>query len=284
MAKSHPTSRARWQEAILNAYPNIGVPGRRTPGNFNAGPGEICIRRGDEVAIAERTYERVGGSLESIIGDEIGLVSMLVGPDEEAFDELARAEREVFPELRDLPAGNYGFWVIADKGRPIHAVRLSFPSLANGLFGPNLAHELVRSGQITGGDLAKDCADQGFELSQCVSVESSFRFEAAADGPGALYSYISIAQFCLETNRTGVLAHQNPAAIRSLERSGAVTRPITTTHEAWTPSLSNPTEPDPDYRPVNIPIPGKNSERLVELHELIPKFIPHYIDVRDQAS
>lgn len=237
------------------------------------------------MSLSETTRTRINLSLASIFDDSSsGPESALIGPDEHAFGELANAELELFPEMADLPTGNFGFWVVAEGGRVGHAMRLSFPTLASGLFAPNLAHELVDSGQITASQIAVDFANRGIELSQCISVESSFRVARLSPKSAALPSYLGLTQFVVDTNRTAVLAHQNGVAQRSFRRAGLYWEPLSPSYDLRTPSLANPMIPDERYWPIVLPLQGKNQALLASMAEHAPTFVEHFIDLRSRAT
>ena len=230
------------------------------------------------MSLSEATRNRINHTLEPVFNGASGLVSALIGPDEHAFVELADAELEQFPEMSDLPNGNFGFWVVAEDGRVGHAMRLSFPTLSSGLFAPNLAHELVESGQITASQIAQDFSDRGIELSQCISVESSFRVARLSPRSAAMPSYLGLTQFVVNTNRVAVLAHQNGVAERSFRRAGLYWEPLSPVYDLRTPSLANPMIPDERYWPILLPLEGKNEALLNSMSDHAPTFVEHFID------
>ncbi len=213
-------------------------------------------------------------------------VSAVLGPDTEGFDALQQAEADLFPEMRNLPSGNYAFWVVMRNGMVLHTMRLSFPSLSYGLLAPFQIHELVRSGQRTARQVAEEYERRGFDLAQLVSAETHFRVasqEEHADSV-ALPSYLGLVSYCLRTNRAGVLGHLNEISIRQFGEAGFEVAPASIEHEAYTPLLDDPSQPDPDYKPCLMPIAGENAECLKRLEVFAPEHLETYIDLRSTRS
>ncbi len=210
-------------------------------------------------------------------------VSAVLGPDSEAFPALERAEAELFPEMRDLPSGNYAFWVVMKDGMVLHTMRLSFPSLTYGLLAPFQLHELVRSGQLTAREIAEEYQRRGLEPAQLVSAETHFRVASIEEHAEsvALPSYLGLTAYCLRTNRSGVLGHLNQISIQQFKEAGFEVTSASIEHDVYTPRLDDPAKADVDYQPSLMPIRGETLVALDRLAAFTPEHIETYIDLRD---
>lgn len=236
------------------------------------------------MAIIEDTRTLVNQCTSTLSGGEDTLVSALIGPDHPAFEALAQAELEFFPDMICLPKGNFAFWTVLRGAEAVHAMRLSFPTVANGLFAPNLAHEIVQSGQLTAQALAADFAQRGWDLSQFISVESSFRVAHPSAESAALPGYLGLTHFLAQRKRSGVLAHQNAAAEKSFRRAGLAVEPFSREFDVRTPSLADPSIPDENYWPVILPVEGRNREIMESLPQFRPEHREVFIDLRPSSE
>ncbi len=209
-------------------------------------------------------------------------VSAVIGPDAETFAVLERAEAELFPEMRHLPAGNYAFWIVMKDGVVLDAMRLSFPSLAYGLLAPFHLHELVRSGQLTAQEVAEEYQGRGLDPAQLVSVETHFRIASKEEHPESVasLSYLGLCAYCVRTNRGGVLGHLNEVAIRKFTEVGFEVTATSIEHNVYTARLDDPSKPDIDYQPSLMPARGETLVALEQLAAFTPEHIETYIDLR----
>ena len=213
-------------------------------------------------------------------------VSAVLGPDTEGFDALQQAEADLFPEMRNLPSGNYAFWVVMRNGMVLHTMRLSFPSVTYGLLAPFQIHELIRSGQRTPRQIAEEYESRGLDLAQLVSAETHFRVaskEEHADSV-ALPSYLGLTSYCQRTNRDGVLGHLNQTTIKQAADSGLEVTPASVVTDLYTPLLNDPSKSDADYKPCLMPTAGTNTEALKRLAIFVPEHIETYVDLRSPKS
>lgn len=235
--------------------------------------------------VAVDLRDHIDLSVASFCDPSGGMSSALVGPDSETFETLTAAEYDLFPELQALPNANFAFWVVMDGRNVLHAMRLSFPTVSNGLFAPFLVHDLIRSGQITASEITDDFTRRGFQVSQFISVESSFRVAPLKKArSAALPGYLGLTNFVARTRRSGVLAHQNAPAAKSMARAGLYSEHLALDRTIYTPSLSEGAEPDDRYWPVLLPLRGANEAVLERLQRFVPKHVETYIDLRPQAD
>ena len=79
----------------------------------------------------------VAPELRSLLGDEFErstphageLSASLVEPGRRLFALLETAEAQCLPDMVDIPAGNFFFWVVSRGNQPLHAMRLGYPEI-----------------------------------------------------------------------------------------------------------------------------------------------------------
>ena len=237
------------------------------------------------MAVTAQHRERIDLSMSGLSRPTQGTVSALVGPDSDVFRELADAERSLFPELEVLTGSGFAFWIVRDGPHVLHAMRLAFPTVIDGLLAPFLIHDVVRSGQITASEIEEEFASRGFHISQFVSVESSFRVAAMNKArSAALPGYLGLTSFVERTGRSGVLAHQNAPAEKSMARVGLYSENLSLRRDIHTPSLSQDADPDDRYWPILLPLEGQNEQVLKRLERFVPPHQETYIDLRPLAE
>lgn len=213
---------------------------------------------------------------------EAGLLSAVFGPDTDTFAALSDVEKTLFPEIVDLPPGNYAFWAIMQGGRVLHAMRLSFPTVCRGLLAPFQIHELIRSGQRTARQFAEEYEERGHILAHLISAETHFRVEDKADYPSpvGLPSYLGLIAYCERTHRTGVLGHLNAISKHQFREAGFLVEPASIHADLYTPALDDPSIMDVDYTPMLMPIRGRTKTALKLFADLVPKHVETYVDLR----
>jgi len=214
------------------------------------------------------------------------LTSAVFGPDTHTFAAIAEYEHSLFPEAEHLPAGNYAFWAVIGRGRVLHSMRLSFPTVRNGLLAPFQVHELIRSGQRTAKEFAEEYELRGHRLADLISAETHFRVESKdnyADSV-ALPSYLGLIAYCQRTHRSGVMGHLNDISLKQFRDSGFLVEPASTERDLYTPALDDPSVIDIEYRPCLMPIAGPTSAALEAFADFCPKHIETYLDLRTEPE
>ena len=226
-------------------------------------------------AVREAIADRSGGLAQG--GD---LTSAIVGKDDELFAVLELAEREALPDLAALPPGNYAFLVVRKNHEIVHAMRIGFPEVSNGLLAPFFAHQLIESGQLSAAELRLLLSDKGIRLAQCVAAESSFRIAKVKTATSSIFAYLGLTRYLLTVGIDGVFAHQNSATRRSFAKANIAYEPISTRLEIRTPSFGDPTVPDDRYWPILLPVQGHNEAVMCSLPEATPRFEDFELDLR----
>lgn len=245
------------------------------------------MARPEEVDRASELREKINQSIaEYPQAADRALTSAVFGPDTATFSAIAAYEHSLFPEVADLPAGNYAFWAVMGNGRVLHSMRISFPTVRNGLLAPFQVHEIVRSGQRTAKDFVEEYEARGHRLSDLISAETHFRVESKEIYPEsvALPSYLGLTAYCQRTKRSGVMGHLNAISIKQFREAGFLVEPASTERDCYTPALDDPSVIDIDYQPSLLPLAGPNVDTLVMFADFVPTHFETYLDRRSEPE
>jgi hypothetical protein len=233
--------------------------------------------------LGEADLEREQKSLVNSIRQETGqetIHAAWIKQNHEYANIIRTLEAQVFPEIPDVMEGfeeQSVFLALVDtreeSQRVVHAFRLSSIRLTGqeelpegDKTGIALIDDIVESDQGVTADAFKQYyAEQGVDLTKCISVETNFRVgdkvESPSDIPVTQLGYISVFQAVeklgMEGEDAAIFAHLNEPAITSLDAVGISYQPVMGREDLRTPTVGD--KPfDDNYKPVAIPATPEN--------------------------